>query len=146
MLPTLKRQNNWLPNFFNEFFHDDWFSIRNTDNVIPAINVKENEKQYIIEMAAPGMSKEDFHVHLNDKDQLVISVEKKHENQPNEEPPYKYLRQEFNYAQFVQTMLLPEHVDKAAITAHMCSGVLKITLPKLTAVPQKKSVRSIEVQ
>ncbi len=145
MLPTLRRQNTWLPNFFNDFFNDDWFSLRNMESITPAINVKENDKQYIIEIAVPGMSKEDFRVRVNDKNQLVISVEKKHDN-PKEDQGFKYLRHEFNYLHFEQALVLPEHVDKTAITAQMCSGVLKIELPKLTNVPEKNSVRTIEIQ
>ena len=80
MLPTIRKQNlNWLPSVFSDFFNDDWFPMRTTPPAVPAINVKENDKAFELEMAVPGMSKEDFHVHVNDKDQLVVSVEKKDE-------------------------------------------------------------------
>jgi HSP20 family protein len=111
----------------------------------PAINVKENEKQFIVEIAAPGMTKDDFRVHVNDQDQLVISVEKKHENK-EEDKNSKYLRREFNYMRFEQALQLPEHVDKTAITAKACSGVLHIELPKLATMPEKKPARFIEIQ
>jgi HSP20 family protein len=87
MLPTIKRQSNWLPSIFNDFFTEDWFPMRTA--TMPAINVKETDKAYHIEMAVPGMTKEDFHVHLNDKDQLVISVEKKQTNN-DEDKSSKY--------------------------------------------------------
>ena len=80
MLPTIKRQNNWLPTIFNDFFNDEWFPMRSIAASTPAINVKENDKAFLVEIAAPGMTKDDFRVHVNDQDQLVISVEKKHEN------------------------------------------------------------------
>ena len=80
MLPTIKRQNqNWLPSIFNDFFNDEWFPMRAAMSAAPAINVKESDKAFEIEMAVPGMTKEDFKVHVNDKDQLVVSVEKKNE-------------------------------------------------------------------
>ena len=85
MLPTIKRQNpNWLPTIFNDFFSDDWFPMRTT--TVPAINVKEFDKEFVIELAVPGMTKEDFRVHVNDKDQLVVSVEKKQENTDDDKP------------------------------------------------------------
>ena len=145
MLPTIKRQNNWLPTIFNDFFNDDWFPMRSMAANTPAINVKENDKAFLVEIAAPGMTKDDFRVHVNDQDQLVISVEKKHENK-EEDKNSKYLRREFNYMRFEQTLQLPDHVNKEAITAKVCSGVLKIELPKLEHVLEKQRARVIEIQ
>ena len=145
MLPTIKRQNNWLPTIFNDFFNDDWFPMRSMAANTPAINVKENDKAFLVEIAAPGMTKDDFRVHVNDQDQLVISVEKKHENK-EEDKSSKFLRREFNYTRFEQALLLPENVDREAITAKVCSGVLHITLPKLENIPAKEPTRVIEIQ
>ena len=129
MLPTIKRQNpNWLPTIFNDFFNDDWFPMRST--TVPAINVKEFDKEFVIELAVPGMTKEDFRVHVNDKDQLVVSVEKRQENNDDDKAA-KFLRREFNYTRFEQTLLLPDNIDREAITAKAKHGVLKIKLPKL---------------
>lgn len=111
----------------------------------PAINVKESEKAFEIEMAVPGMTKEDFRVHVNDKDQLVVSVEKKQESK-EEDKSAKYLRREFNYTRFEQALLLPENVNRDAITAKVCSGVLKIELPKVENLPEKEPTRVIEIQ
>ena len=144
MLPTIKRQNpNWLPTIFNDFFNDDWFPMRST--TVPAINVKEFDKEFVIELAVPGMTKEDFRVHVNDKDQLVVSVEKKKESK-DEDKDAKFLRREFNYTRFEQTLLMPENVDREKITAKVCSGVLHITLPKLENFPAKEPTRVIEIQ
>ena len=138
MLPTIKRQNqNWLPSIFNDFFNDEWFPMRAAMSAAPAINVKESDKAFEIEMAVPGMTKEDFKVHVNDKDQLVVSVEKKNEKK-EEDKSSKFLRREFNYTRFEQALLLPENVDREAITAKVCSGVLHIVLPKLADVPAKE--------
>ena len=144
MLPTTKRQN-LLPNIFNDFFNDEWFPMRSMAVNTPAINVKENDKAFLVEIAAPGMTKDDFRVHINDREQLVITVEKKHENK-EEDKSCKYLRREFNYLHFEQALQLPEHVDKTAIKAKACSGVLHIELPKLTTIPEKKPTQVIEIQ
>ena len=144
MLPTtIKRQNNWLPNIFNDFFNDEWFPMRAT--TVPAINVKEFEKEFLIEMAVPGMTKEDFKVHVNDKNQLIVSVEKKQENAEDDKAA-KFLRREFNYTRFEQALLLPENVDREAITAKAKHGVLKIKLPKLENLQEKEPTRVIEIQ
>ena len=145
MLPTTKRQNNWLPTIFNDFFNDDWFPMRSIAANTPAINVKENDKAFLVEIAAPGMTKDDFRVHVNDQDQLVISVEKKQEDK-EEDKNSKYLRREFNFMRFEQALQLPDHVNKEAITAKVCSGVLKIELPKLEHVLEKQRARVIEIQ
>ena len=144
MLPTIKRQNtNWLPTFFNDFFNEDWLPIKMASS-LPAINVKEDDKKFIIELAVPGMTKEDFNVHVNDKDQLVMSVEKKQEN--NEDKHTKYLRREFNYTKFEQTLLLPDNIDREKISAKVCSGVLYITLPKVENQIIKEPKRVIEIK
>ena len=79
MLPVSKKYNNqnWLPNFFNDFFDNVWMA--RTNATAPAINVLENEKSYDIELAAPGMTKDDFKVSLDDNGDLVINMEKKEE-------------------------------------------------------------------
>ena len=146
MLPTLKKQNNWLPTIFNDFFNDDWFPMRAVAAATaPAINVKENDKEFTVEIAAPGMTKDDFKVHVNELDQLVVSLEKKHENK-EEDKSSKYLRREFNYTRFEQALLLPDNVDKEGITAKACCGVLCIHLPKLASVPEKQPTRMIDIQ
>ena len=146
MLPSIRKQNpNWLPSIFNEFFNDEWFPMRTAMSAAPAINVKESDKEFEIEMAVPGMTKEDFKVHVNDKDQLVVSVEKKNEKK-EEDRSSKFLRREFNYTRFEQALLLPENVDREAITAKVCSGVLHVVLPKLADVPAKEPTRVIEIE
>jgi HSP20 family protein len=145
MLPNIKRHNNWLPTIFNDFFNDEWFPLRAVGATTPAINVKESEKEFTVEIAAPGMQKDDFRVHVNEQDQLVVLLEKKHESK-EEDKSAKYLRREFNFTRFEQALMLPENVDKEGITAKACSGVLIIHLPKLTTLPDKQPSRIIEVQ
>lgn len=147
MLPTISRRNdqNWLPSIFNDFFSEEWPLMHNVSSATPAINVKEDEKAYHVEIAAPGMTKEDFHVHVNDQDELVVSVEKKQENK-EEDKKTKYLRHEFNYSRFEQSLLLPDNVNKEGIAAKVEHGVLHIELPKLDPTIQKQPTRVIDIQ
>ena len=74
MMPV-RRNQNWLPSIFNDFFDNDWMVKANA--TAPAINVFETAKEYKVELAAPGMTKEDFNVHIDEENNLVISMEKK---------------------------------------------------------------------
>ena len=105
----------------------------------------ENEKEYKVELAAPGMTKEDFDVHIDEENNLVISMEKKNEKKEDEKNG-RYLRREFSYSKFQQTMILPEDVDKEKISATVNNGVLDIELPKLVKEELPKQKRVIEIQ
>ena len=149
MLPVSKRYNNqnWLPNIFSDFFDNDWM-VR-TNATAPAINVLENEKSYDIELAAPGMTKDDFKVSLDDNGDLVINMEKKEEtkDENNEEKEHgHYLRREFSYSKFQQIMALPDDVEREKISASVVNGVLKVNIPKLQKqeVPQTKKIIEIK--
>ena len=140
MMPV-RRNQNWLPSIFNDFFDNDWMVKANA--TAPAINVFETAKEYKVELAAPGMTKEDFNVHIDEENNLVISMEKKteskEENNKDEKKEGRYLRREFSYTKFQQTMILPDDVDKEKIGAHVENGVLNITLPKFTEAEKEKA-------
>ena len=133
---------NWIPSIFNVFFDNEWIVKPNFST--PAINVIENEKDYKVEVAAPGMNKEDFNIHLNENQELVITVEKNTQNEQKEEK--KYLRREFSYTKFQQAFQLPDNVDKEKIGAKVENGVLEITLPKLAPEDKARINRIIEIQ
>lgn len=139
----IRRNQNWLPSIFNDFFDNDWMEKANA--TAPAINVLENEKEYKVELAAPGMTKENFDVHIDEENNLVISMEKKNEKKEDEKNG-RYLRREFSYSKFQQTMILPEDVDKEKISATVNNGVLDIELPKLVKEELPKQKRVIEIQ
>ena len=145
MMPMMRRtlNQNWLPTFFNDFFDDDWMP--HTHTTAPAINVKENDQSYKIEVAAPGMTKEDFNVSLVDDEHLMISLEKKNENS-EEDKDSKFLRREFSYAKFQQTMALPDDVDKENISASVTDGVLTIDLRKKALEARSNESRVIEIK
>ena len=84
MMPTRKYNNqNWLPSIFNDFFDNEWLTRANA--TAPAINVIESDKDYKVEVAAPGMTKEDFNIHISENNELVISMEKKNEIKEDED-------------------------------------------------------------
>ena len=114
----------------------------------PAINVFETENEYKVELAAPGMTKEDFNVHIDEDNNLVITMEKKNENENKGENKQegRYLRREFSYSRFQQTMILPDDVDKEKISAHVENGVLNIELPKFTEEAKEKSKKIIDIK
>lgn len=143
MIPTRRNNQDWLPSIFNDFFDNNWMVKANA--TAPAINVTESEKEYEVEVAAPGMTKEDFNIHLSDNGELVISMEKKEEH--NDEKKNKhYLRREFSYSKFEQALILPDDVEKEKISANVSHGVLTITLPKQTPEEKVKVNRVIEIQ
>jgi len=142
MMPV-RRSQNWLPGIFNEFLGNEWMERANVTS--PSINVMENEKEFKVEVAAPGMTKDDFVVRVDEDDNLVISMEKKSENK-EEKKDGRYLRREFSYSKFQQTMILPDNVDKDKISAQVEHGVLNIAIPKLSEEDVKKAQRVIEVQ
>ena len=142
MMPV-RRTQNWLPSMFNDFFDNEWMVKANA--TAPAINVIESEKEYKVEVAATGMTKEDFNNRIDEDNNLVISMEKKTENK-EEKKDGRYLRREFSYSKFQQTMILPDNVDKEKISAQVENGVLAIELPKLSEEEIKKPERTIEIK
>ena len=142
MMPTRKNYNqNWLPSIFNDFFDNDWMVKANS--TAPAINVIESEKEYKVELAAPGMTKNDFHVQLADDNTLTIPMEKKNENKDENK---KYLRREFSYSKFEQSMIIPDDVEKEKINASVNDGVLTIDLPKKMNEEKAQASKVIEVK
>jgi HSP20 family protein len=129
------RRSDFLPawaNFVNDFFNSDFsdWSNRhysNTNTTLPAVNIKENADAFIVEMAAPGMAKEDFKIELNN-DLLTISSEKRNENETKEGETYTRL--EYSYQSFSRSFTLPKTVEAEKISAKYENGVLHIEIPK----------------
>lgn len=145
MMPMRKTYGqNWLPSIFNDFFDTDWMVRANA--TAPSINVIESDKSYTVEVAAPGMTKDDFNIHLGEDNELMISMEKKSENKEENKDNKKYLRREFSYTQFQQSLVLPDDVDKDKISAQVHDGVLSIELPKRTPEQKAKVSRAIEIK
>jgi len=148
MTPAMRTQN-WLPGIFNDIFTDEFFGTRTNRMAVPAVNIIENEKDYCIELAAPGMCKDDLKVSINENDELVISFEKhseKKENEGKQEKKGTYIRREFSYNSFRQSFVLPDDVEKQGIAASMENGVLTVELPKKDLTKEVPAARQIEIR
>ena len=141
MLTSLMRTNGWLPTMFEDFFNTDFMPRANT--TAPAVNVKEDESAYTMELAAPGIKKEYCRVSINDDGNLCIAIENKMEHK-DEDNKHHYLRREFSYSNYEQNYTLPEDVDKEGIAAKVENGILTVTLPKVKK-EEKKEAKAIEI-
>ena len=155
---TTRKPQGWLPSVMSDLFDYPLFAPR-VAMTTPAINIKETEKDYWIEVAAPGMSKEDFDVRINEKDFLIISLHKRNKvevKEPREESKCaegdknckseeRYLRREFSFSKFQQAMSVPDNVDIDHIEARVKNGVLKIRLPKRADEELQKAHKTIEI-
>ena len=139
---VVKRNTVPFPSIIDEFLKPDWLGgMQTMQATIPAVNIKESTTSFLIELAAPGKSKEDFNVEI-DHNMITISSETKQETEVQEG---KYTRKEFNYSSFRRVFTLPETVNTDSIHASYENGVLKIDLPKKEeALPKPK--RLIEIQ
>jgi HSP20 family protein len=133
-MSLIKRENYspaW-PGFFNDFLNRDWYDWSNqnfslTNTTIPSVNIKENENEFEVEMAAPGMTKDDFRIELNNS-VLTISSEKQSENKSKEGE--NVTRREFSYQSFSRLFTLPVIVEADKITAKYENGLLRVNIPK----------------
>ncbi len=125
----VKKHSNYLPTLVSDFWGEDLFPSFLSDqewSLTPAVNIIEDEKEFKIEVAAPGLQKEDFKVHV-EKNVLEISAEKENKTETSDK---KYLRREFSYTQFKRTFSLPSYVDTEKIKATQKDGVLIVEVPK----------------
>ena len=143
MMPMKRYHQSWLPAMFDDFFDNEW--MKKTNATAPAINVIESDTEYKVEVAAPGMNKEDFNIHVDESGNLVIAMEKKSEKK-EEDKKSRYLRREFSYTKFQQTLILPEDVVKDTINASMNDGVLNIELPRKTPEAKSNITKVIEIK
>ncbi len=137
---TLARlSDNLFPSLLNRFFEGDlmdWSSsnFAGSNSTLPAVNIKETDHDYMIELAAPGMKKDDFKVNY-DNGRLTISSEIKDEN---EEKNGNYTRKEYSYRSFQRSFTVPETiVNGEKINAKYSDGILHVTLPKRDEIKPK---------
>lgn len=136
-----------IPSLFDNWFNRDlmdWmnWNFSDTNTTVPAVNISETEAEFLIEVAVPGMNKEDFKVSI-DQDVLTISSEKKTERK--EEKKGVFSRQEFSYQSFQRSFNIPQTlVDGDKISANYDKGILHLTLPKREEAKPKPS-RTIDI-
>ena len=149
MLPASRnsRMNqNWIPSIFNDIFDDDYlFHAPAKQFASPAVNIKENEGNFEIEVAAPGMTKDDFNIAVNNDDELVISLEKKADEEKKDEKKGTWIRREFSYSSYRQCFVIPETINAEEISAKMENGILRISLPKKVEVKTTPATRQISI-
>lgn len=131
--------NVWLPGVLNGVIAAG--EVRRTSRTAPAMNVQEYETEYVVELAAPGMRKEDFELNINGEGDLKIRMERKVQEQPQHA---RYLRREFAYSNFEKTLTLPDDVDRDKIGATVADGVLTVHLPKVNPAAAQVA-RQIEI-
>ena len=140
MLPVMFR-SNWFPTVFDDFMKSDFAPHANS--TAPAVNVKESDKSYVMELAAPGIKKEYCRVGINDEGNLTIAIENKMEHK-EEDKKHHYLRREFSYSNYEQSYALPDDVERDNISAKVEDGILTITMPK--TAQKEKVTKSIEIK
>jgi HSP20 family protein len=123
----IRKQNTWYPSIMDDFFNTNWnFDIPTYSNSLPAVNVKEADKEFLLQIASPGLTKEDFEVSFEDN-VLSIEVLKKDDVKANNND---FSRFEFDYNSFKRSFTIPESVEILKIEASYLNGVLNINLPK----------------
>jgi HSP20 family protein len=126
MLPTITRRS-FRPFYMANLFDDDFFpTLSGRTSSMPSVNIREDEKNYVLELAVPGIDKENLKIDINE-DVLTISSESKNEQEENREG---YKRKEFSYSSFCRSFYIPENVNKEKIEANYKDGILNVELPK----------------
>ena len=146
MMPV-RRTQGWLPGILDDFFGNEW--VDKTSSTAPAVNVIETDKEYKVEIAAPGLTRDDFKIDINEDNELTVSMEKKvekNEESEKEGKKHTYLRREFSYSSFRQRMILPDNVNVDNIDAKMENGVLTSDIPKKTEEEKRKNMRQIDIK
>ena len=130
------RNNRFLPGFTDDFFGKDFladFFDSSANKTIPEVNVLENAEGYKIEVAAPGLAKNDFKIEVNNN-VLTISSEKETKLEDEKE---KFIRREFSYSSFKRSFSLPESVNQDKIKANHKDGILMVEIPKRDEAKEK---------
>lgn len=126
MLPMITRRS-YKPFLWSSLFDDDFFPVvsqRTTS--LPAVNIREDEKNFTLELAIPGIDKKDLKIDINED---VITISSEHKEEKEESRDY-FKRREFSYSSFCRSFYLPENVNKEKIEAIYKDGILTVELPK----------------
>lgn len=145
-MALIKRNGTSFPSLFTDFFDTekffmpDFFSTKALRNWLPSVNITENDSEYRIELAAPGLAKDDFKIEV-EEGLLTISAEKKEEKKENNE---RFTRREYSFGSFSRSFTLPEHVKTENIAGKYEDGILKLVLPK-TETEKKRARKEIKI-
>lgn len=146
-MSLIKRETGYAPvlsNFFDDFFTKDlfnWPSSSATGTSIPMVNIYETDSEFHVEMAAPGMRRDDFNVEL-DNNMLTISSHKEEENVDDTDKNYQ--RKEYSYQSFTRSFHLPDSAEAEKINAKYAGGILNLAIPKKEEA-KRKPVKTIKI-
>ena len=134
----IRKQSPFFPSLVDDFINTDWnLNVPNYSSTLPAVNIKELDAQYEIELAVPGLQKDNFEIEVEDG---ILSISASHEEEQHNEKG-KFTRREFSYNSFRRSFTLPDSVDPTKIDATYKEGVLHVLLPKYKeAQPQPKKL------
>jgi HSP20 family protein len=137
----IRKQPPFFPSLIDDFINTDWnLKVPSFSSTVPAVNIKELDSQFEIELAVPGMKKDDFEIEVEDGVLSISSTQE--EEQVNEKG--KFTRREFSYSSFRRSFTLPDSVNPTKIDATYKEGVLLVLLPKhKEAQPQPKKLIKI---
>jgi|TARA_B110000914_G_scaffold129068_1_gene112791 HSP20 family protein len=131
----IKTQSSFLPFIFDEFLKNNWnINVPNNSYSYPSTNIKENDKEFVLELAMPGKCNKDFNIEIENR---ILNISTLNDNQTSE---YNYNIQEFNYSSFNKSYDLPESIDLEKVDSLYRNGILSITLPKrkeYQSIPKK---------
>lgn len=134
MLPIMFKKN-WFPTMLETFLNDEFVS--NEETNAPAVNIKENDSGYFMEIAMPGIKKDSCKIMIEDE---LVSISIKNEKKSEEKENHKWIRKEFSYFDYERKYSIPEDVDKEKISAKIENGILSIDLPKTKTKENKKAL------
>ena len=144
LLARRNNEQNWLNNWFDDSFFDTDLMPR-VNATAPAVNVKENDKAYVMDIAAPGLKKEFVRMNVDQDGNLNVAIENKMEHKQENKKEH-YLRREFSYSNYEQTYVLPDDVNKDKISAKVNDGILEINMPKLAPQEINKTLKKINIE
>lgn len=145
-MKAVNRNNVWLPNIFENLFFDNRLDVPNNYETFsnPKVNIIENNSNFVLEFAVPGMKKENFTIEV-EKEVLTLSAKSitDEKSESKEEDDFKFRRREFNYKEFKRSFKLPEKINTDDIKASYTDGILRITLPKVEEEIESKKMVEI---
>lgn len=143
MSNVMRRGRDRYPSHWMRYMDSDVFNDSSLDYDLPAVNVKENAREYKLEFSAPGYDKSDFNIEVN-KNMLTIRAKKEMSNEERDGED-KILRREFSYSSFERSFQMPDNVNSEAIEAEQHNGILTVSLPK-TNKSTEDTKRRIEIK
>lgn len=144
-MKTVNRDNIWFPSILEDLFFENKIDVPNKFKTFstPAVNISENLSNFVIEVAAPGLKKEDFSIEIEEETLKISAKQASEQEKKDESDDSQYQKREFNYEEFSRSFKLPENIKSEDIEATYNEGILKVSLPKME---EKKALkRMVEI-